>query len=35
MDSDTIQGYACVAIAVTLLTVVLVIIALSVAHWVS
>jgi hypothetical protein len=35
MDPDTIQGYACVAVALTLLTVVLVIIVLSVGHWVS
>jgi hypothetical protein len=34
MDSDTLQGYACVAIGIALLTTVLVIIALSVAHWV-
>ena len=35
MNSDTAQGYAAIAVGLTLLTVVLVIIALSVIHWLS
>lgn len=34
MSSDTLQGYAAIAVGLTLLVVVLVIIGLSVAHWV-
>lgn len=35
MSSDSLQGYACIAIALTLAAIVLVIIALSVIHWVG
>ena len=35
MNSDTAQGYAAIAVGLTLLTVVLVIIALSVIHWIT
>jgi hypothetical protein len=35
MNSDTAQGYAAIAVGLALLIVVLVIIALSVIHWVS
>jgi hypothetical protein len=34
VSPDTLQGYAAIAVALTLLVVVLVIIGLSVAHWV-
>jgi hypothetical protein len=34
VSSDTLQGYAAIAVGLTLLVVVLVIIGLSVAHWV-
>ena len=34
MSSDTLQGYAAIAVGLTLLIVVLVIIGLSIAHWV-
>jgi hypothetical protein len=35
MNSDTAQGYAAIAVGFTLLTVVLVIVALSVIHWIT
>jgi hypothetical protein len=35
MGSDELQGYAAIAVAITLAAVVLVIVALSVAHWIS
>lgn len=33
MDLDTLQGYACIAVAATLLVVVLTIIVASIVNW--
>jgi len=35
MNKDTLQGYACLAVACTLGLVVLIIMAASVVHWIT
>jgi len=35
MNKDTVQGYACLAVAATLGTVILVIMIASVVHWIT